>query len=119
RNVRLDGVRGEVASPPVPSNPLLRSDRGGIMIPESRPLHVRYATAVLSVALAVLVRDLLAPVLGDGPPFVTLLVAVTFSAWYGGFGPALTGVILGGLWGAYFHLPPHGTLKVQGPSELA
>ena len=43
-----------------------------------------------------------------------LAFAVTFSAWYGGLGPALTAVLLGALSAAYFLLSPRGSLAIPG-----
>lgn len=67
---------------------------------------LRYMTAFLSVALAVAVRLLLRPFLGTEVPYITLFPAIAFAAWYGGLGPALLAVALGGLAAAYYLLPP-------------
>jgi PAS domain S-box-containing protein len=75
---------------------------------------LRYGTATVSVVLAVLVRRLLDPALGDEFPFTTLFFAVTLSAWYGGFGPALLAVSLGAFSSAYFLIPPRGSFAIQG-----
>lgn len=86
-------------------------------IPEPfRPLLVRYGWAVVSVALAIWARLLLDPVLGDQIPFPTVLLAVLLTAWYGGRGPALMAVILGGLSVDYFLVPPRGSF---GPATEA
>jgi hypothetical protein len=45
---------------------------------------LRYGGAVVFTALAVLVRSLLDPVLGDSLPLATLYGAVAFAAWLGG-----------------------------------
>jgi PAS domain S-box-containing protein len=58
------------------------------------PLH-RYSAALAAVALAVVIRGLLHPILGDNIPFVTLFAATAFAAWYGGLGPAILGATLG------------------------
>ena len=57
-------------------------------------------------ALAVLLRWLLDPLLGDHFPFITLLTAVIFVAWYAGRGPALLSLSLGAVAGDYFFLHP-------------
>ena len=57
-------------------------------------------------ALAVLLRRLLDPLLGDHFPFITLLTAVIFVAWYAGRGPALLSLSLGAVAGDYFFLHP-------------
>ena len=49
----------------------------------------RYAVALLAAGIALLVRVLLAPALGDYLPFITFLVAVAFTAWFCGVGPSV------------------------------
>ena len=48
---------------------------------------LRYGCAVVSIALATIVRLLLDPLLGDHIPFSMLLFAVLLTAWYGGVRP--------------------------------
>lgn len=79
-----------------------------------RRLLIRYAEATLSVAVAAALRFLLTPLVGVHLPFVTFLVAVTYSAWRGGLGPALYAIIVGGLAAAYLFVPPRGELSVRG-----
>ncbi|HMF58658.1 MAG TPA: PAS domain S-box protein [Pyrinomonadaceae bacterium] len=74
------------------------------LIPRS-PL-LRYAIALLSVALATLLRFSLAPVLGNQAPFFTYIIATMVTAWAGGFGPAVLSIILGALISAYFFIIP-------------
>ena len=66
----------------------------------------RYGIATLSVGLAVLVRMLLAPVMGDRQPFPTLYVALTLAAWFGGRGPVLYALALGYLAASWFFVEP-------------
>ena len=47
-----------------------------------------YAVAIVAVVMAVLLRWLLDPVMGDALPLVTLFGAVAAAAWAGGYGPA-------------------------------
>jgi signal transduction histidine kinase len=72
-----------------------------------RPLIVRYAVTVLFVALAVLARWLLSPVLSDREPFPTFYVSVTAAAWWGGLGPTLFALVLGYLAADWFFIAPH------------
>jgi two-component system CheB/CheR fusion protein len=72
-----------------------------------RPLIVRYAAAVLFVALAVLARRILAPVLSDRQPFPTFYVSVTAAAWWGGLKPTLFALVLGYLAADWFFIAPH------------
>jgi signal transduction histidine kinase len=72
-----------------------------------RPLIVRYAAAALFVALAVLARRVLDPVLSDRHPFPTFYVSVTAAAWWGGLWPTLFALVLGYLAADWFVIPPH------------
>src|SRR5438034_4578947 len=88
--------------------------RFGTRMDVARNFLQRYGFAVVSVALAVGIRLLLDPELGFAYPFATLFVAILVTAWYGGLGPALTAVVLGGLLEVYFVLPPRGGFIPEG-----
>ncbi len=77
----------------------------------------RYGCAFLSVVLAVLIRRLLDPALGSQYPFATVFLAVIVTAYYGGFRPALTAVVLGAIASVLFLLPGHALLTA--PGQLA
>jgi PAS domain S-box-containing protein len=79
---------------------------------------LRYACPVVTVALAIWVRLLLDPVLGDRIPFPTLLLAVLLTAWYGGARPALAAVFLGVLAADYFLIAPRGSFRLEGASQF-
>ena len=79
----------------------------------------RYGVALVSVALATGLRLLLDPVLADQFPFATFFLAVMLTAGFGGFGPAMTAVILGGLASSYFLLPPRDSFSVEGGDQIA
>ncbi len=64
-----------------------------------------------SLAVAVALRWLLDPVLGDSLPLVTLYGAVAAAVWAGGWRPALVVVVAGYLACAFFFIPPRGTLR--------
>ena len=67
----------------------------------------RYGLAIAAVVLAAVLREILNPVLGAGRlPFVFLLPAIAFSAWYGGLGPGLTAIGLGGIAADWLWLQP-------------
>src|SRR5450432_1881315 len=83
-----------------------------------RSFLLRYGFAALGIALAVWARLLLDPALGNQFPFATLFLAVLFTAWYGGFGPALASVVLGALAADYFLIPPRGSFIVAGRDQL-
>src|ERR1035437_4962912 len=65
-----------------------------------------YATAVLSVAVATIAAELITRLLHAEPIASTMLCAVIFAAWFGGFGPALLAITLALLAFHYYLLPP-------------
>jgi PAS domain S-box-containing protein len=78
---------------------------------------LRYGSAVVSTALAVWIRLLLDPILGDAIPLPTLLLAVLLTAWYGGLRPALLAVVLCAVSADYFLFPPRGSFLLHGEAE--
>ncbi len=72
-----------------------------------RPIFVKYAAAVIFVALAVVGRRLLGPILSDREPFPTFYISVTAAAWWGGLGPTLFAMVLGYLAADWFFIAPH------------
>jgi len=75
----------------------------------------RYALAVLAAILALLLRRLAAPLLGENNPYHTVWAAVVFSAWYCGLGPSLVTAALSaaGVW--YWFLPPANSFSIDHP----
>ncbi len=75
----------------------------------------RYGLAVLAAIVALLLRRILTPLLGESYPYHTLWAATVFCAWYCGLGPsiltALAGVV--GIW--YWFLPPVHSFELQDP----
>src|SRR3569832_2259019 len=55
----------------------------------------RYGIALFSVAVALLLRWILIPVLHDNFPFITLYGAVAIAVWYGRWQPAALASLLG------------------------
>src|ERR1700694_4107438 len=66
----------------------------------------RYATAVFSVALAIVVAHLLTVFLHTEPIASSMISAVMFAAWFGGFGPGLLAIALAVLAIHYYLVPP-------------
>src|SRR5260370_21105141 len=75
---------------------------------------LRYGAAVLSVVVAIWIRMLLDPLLGDQYAYLTFFLSVVFAAWYGGLGPSLVALMLGTLSAAYFFLSPRHSFAVEG-----
>lgn len=69
-----------------------------------------YVWTIFLVLLSCVIRWLLGPTLGIRFPFITFFFAVFFSAWLGGFWPALFATFLGLLSALLFVLPPIGAL---------
>src|SRR6266446_6112732 len=66
----------------------------------------RYAIAVLSVGIAIVVAELLTVLLHTEPIASSMIAAVMFVAWFGGFGPGLLAIALAVLAIHYYVVPP-------------
>jgi PAS domain S-box-containing protein len=84
----------------------------------SRSIGLRYAVALLVVALASLLREALAPTLGEGVPFILYFPGVVLAAWFGGLGPGLLATGLGGLVAWYAFIPPRFTFDLPDRTVL-
>ena len=65
-----------------------------------------YGVAAVVVVTAIALRLSLDPILGTRFPFATVFFAVLFSAWVGGFGPALFATAIGAVGSLYFLVEP-------------
>jgi PAS domain S-box-containing protein len=65
-----------------------------------------YGVAVLSVALATVVRLGFGPLLGESAPLLLFGIAVIITSWFGGFWPGLLAIILSLLTSDYFFFEP-------------
>ena len=83
-----------------------------------------YAMAVLSVAVAIIAAELITRLLNAEAIASSMLCAVIFAAWVGGFGPALLAITLALLSFHYYLVPPINSftwkhdLSAVGISEL-
>jgi PAS domain S-box-containing protein len=70
---------------------------------------------MLATVAGLLVREMLAPFFGAANPYHAAWVAVAFSAWYCGVGPAIltTFVSMLGVW--YWFLPPYHSFALEEP----
>jgi len=81
---------------------------------------VGYGVAVLSVALATVIRLALDPLLGpDIAPYPTFFAAVAIATWYAGRGPGLLAAVLGTLTALYFFIPPRGSFALRGAEYIS
>jgi hypothetical protein len=80
---------------------------------ETKSRVTRYGLAILASSVAIVLRQLVSPLLGSDNPYHTIWAAVVFSAWYCGVGPSIVTVLLGlmGVW--YWFLPPAGSFTLQ------
>jgi PAS domain S-box-containing protein len=79
----------------------------------------RYGAAVLSVVVAALIRLELHNILNENAPLLLFVLAVMFSAWYGGLGPGLFATILAAAAGSYLFLEPAGqVLSIAHPHDV-
>ena len=77
-----------------------------------------YAVALLTTVVALLVRLGLNPFLGDYVPYVTLLPAVAFCAWYCGVGPSILSVVLALIGAQYWFISPEHSLRIVGTAHV-
>ncbi len=66
----------------------------------------RYSLALLSVAIALMMRIAMQPLYGEENPYRSMWLAVVYCAWFCGVGPSILAIITGviGVW--YFILEP-------------
>jgi len=84
----------------------------------SRSPVAHYGIAVLAVALTLIIKLLLDPLIGRETPFLLFFGAVMASAWYGGRGPGLFATLLAALVTDYFFLPPYNALSTDLPDVV-
>ncbi len=86
-------------------------------LPQVRVIE-RYVIACAMAVVAVVMRELLDPVLGHVAFYVTVYIAVAFSAIVCGFAPALLSALLGFLGVFYWFVDPRHSLAVDRPAEI-
>src|SRR3954463_12906988 len=74
-----------------------------------------YTLGVVTVVVAVGVRVLLDPWLGDRLPFLTLFAAIVFTARYCGTGATLLEIALGSIAAACVLMPPRFSFTIGSP----
>jgi PAS domain S-box-containing protein len=81
-------------------------------------LATRYTLAIFAAAAALLLRNLLIPLLGNNNPYHTVWLAVVFAAWYCGLGPSIVASVLGALGVWYWFLPPSHSFAIRDRSDV-
>jgi signal transduction histidine kinase len=79
----------------------------------------RYGAAVALAALALLLRRLIAPLIGDNSPSMFVLTAVVISAWYGGGGPGVVATILAAIAASDLVFPLTRSLPIAAGDRIA
>lgn len=88
------------------------------MLSDIKSLCQRYSLAISCLIAAAWSRQLLSHLLDDRVPFGTYLLAVLFTAWLAGTGPATLTLLLGMLCALHLHIPPENSLIVDRPGDL-
>ena len=89
--------------------------KGTAVFEQSLSLPLRYAVAVASAVLVLVLKTLLDQFGAQDAPFLLAFGAVIVSAWYGGLGPGLLATALAGLGTDYFFFYPRGSFSGLGP----
>jgi signal transduction histidine kinase len=80
---------------------------------------LRYTAAFLVTALILFLRGVLDPMIGSYVPYLAVLPAIVFSAWFCGLGPSILSMLLAFLGEQYWFIPPTHTLRIVGTAEGA
>jgi PAS domain S-box-containing protein len=78
----------------------------GFVVGSAAQRFVPYAVAILSVAVAIVAVDLITRLMQAEPIALLMLCAIIFTAWVGGFGPALLAIVFGLVAFHYYLVPP-------------
>jgi PAS domain S-box-containing protein len=73
---------------------------------------IGFAWAMAAIAVALLLRWLLDPLMGDTLPLVTLFAAVAAAVWVSGVGSAVVALAVGYLFSNYLFIEPRGELSL-------
>ncbi len=85
----------------------------------SKSMLFRYGLAVIVTAVALFLREVLDPYLGNYTPFITMFPTVALLAAYVGLGPSALSVILGLLGVSYWFVAPRHSFAVwEHPANL-
>jgi PAS domain S-box-containing protein len=85
---------------------------------KTQTILLHYGGALVFTVLAVLLRWLLDPWVGDYLPLATLYGAVAIAVWLGGYRPALLAVVLGYLACDWLFIEPRGALGLENARSL-
>ncbi len=86
----------------MPTRSILHVRRG------PHPAYIRYGVACAAVGATLLLRVLLMPFIPVRTPYISLVLAVVLSSWFGGFGPGMFATALSAAAEWYFVQERHG-----------
>jgi PAS domain S-box-containing protein len=96
---------------------LHQTARGRSLTNGIHPPLARYGIAVAAVGLALVIKLLLDPLIGEETPFLLFFAAVMAVAYFGGLGPGLVATGLAALVAWYFFLFPFYSFRVESFGE--
>jgi PAS domain S-box-containing protein len=79
---------------------------------------VRYAVALASAGVVILLRHGIDPLWGVRFTFTMLYPAIVVSAWLGGFGPGMVATLTCAVAATYYWVEPENSWAISNPSEL-
>src|SRR5258708_34415923 len=79
----------------------------------------RYALALVITALFLVLRGVLDSIIGSYVPYLAVLPAVIFCAWFCGLWPSLLAMLIAFLGEQYWFIPPTHSLTIVGTAEIA
>jgi PAS domain S-box-containing protein len=82
-------------------------------------MMIRYFFTIVAIVTATSLRFVLAPVLGEGVPFILYYPAIVLCAWFGGLRSSLFATALGGAIAWYMFFPPHYSFAISGSAMIA
>lgn len=88
-----------------------------VQYPVRPPSYKRYAVAITSVGLALLLKSFFVPFIEVESPFLIFFSTVVISAWYGGFEPGILATVLSALLADYFFMQPYYSVTTD-PNQL-
>lgn len=77
-----------------------------------------YLLAILTVFLALQAKWFIQPYISTSPPFIPFLAAIMFTAWHGGFRPALLATLLSAVLIDYYFIFPLHSFFPLSPADL-
>src|SRR5438874_2207487 len=84
----------------------------------ARSIWMGCLVAIATVAIALIVRGALDPIVGKGAATITLYGAIAVAVWFGGYVPGLVAAIVGYFGVDYFFIEPRGTISVPKVADI-